>query len=265
MSGIGEERRETPGAGQRGSSATRSVERAGQVLRLLADGGSQRTSDLAAAMQLPRRSVSELLRSLVCTGLVERDPRTDTYGLGPELVHLGSSYLRANELRSRAARWARLLARETEQIVQVGMLHGLNVLIVNHVGWPQDEGYVSDLGSLYPAHRTAIGKVLLANRPDTASLATSNSEPSLTEVTHSIVQELRAIRAQRWSASNDATTADASIACPVYERTGQVCGAIGVIGDAAQLLNGDAPRAELLERVRAAATSVSRAMGAAPW
>lgn len=265
MSGIGEEDSATAGGVGRSANATRSVERVGEILRLLADRGEQRASELALAMQISRRAVSELLRALVTTGMVQLDLETERYSLGPELVHLGSRYLRGNELRAVAAKWARLLAVETDHVVQVGTLHGLDVLIVNHVGQLQDDSYASDIGYLHPAERTAIGKVLLAYRRDdildhaNRSTASSNGNEAM------LLDELSQVRDQGWSIAEDRPASIASIACPIYERTGRVCGAIGIMGPPTDLLRQGDPQAALLERVRAASTSISRVMGASSW
>jgi DNA-binding IclR family transcriptional regulator len=253
---------------QGASSATvQSVERAAQILRLLGDNGQQGVAELAAALGVARGTVHGLLQSLASAGLVQQATETDRYGLGPALVDLGSRYLRADNVRVCASRWARSLARETNHVVQVGTLYGLDVLVVNHVGRPEDNVHVSDLGSLYPAHATAVGKVLLAH-DDVAinSLLGSSDGDQTLEPRRRLRCELVRVFKQGWAIGGAGIGAgEASIACPIVSRGGEVIGAIGAFAAAGQLLFGAEPRPELLERVGSAARGISRDLGGRGW
>ena len=106
-----------------------------------------------------------LLRTLQQVGFVEQDSETGKYQLGAALLHMGSSYLDGNELRTRALNWSDSLAARTHEAVRIGTLHEGQVLIVHHVFRPDDSLQTLDVGSLLPAHATALGKVLLAYHP----------------------------------------------------------------------------------------------------
>jgi DNA-binding IclR family transcriptional regulator len=244
-----------------------SVERAAQILRLLGDNGRQSASELAAAIGLGWATVHSLLQALVSTGLVQQDEDSERYGLGPALVYLGSRYLRADEVRVSAGRWASSLASETDRIVQVGTLHGLEVLIVNYVGRPQDSAYVSDLGSFFPAQTSAVGKVLLAHDHEALdSLFASGDHGQAAGDQASLRHELACVSAQGWAVGGGGIGAgEASVACPIVSRRGEVIAAIGAVGPPGQLLVSAGPRAELLHRVSTAALGVSRDLGARGW
>jgi DNA-binding IclR family transcriptional regulator len=248
-----------------GSNSARTVERTAQILRALADGGCLRVSDLASATELPKGTIDVLIRALAATGMVERSQASERYRLGPALVQLGSSYLRADELRACAASWARLLALDTRHVVQVGSLHGTEVLIVNHVGRVEDAGYSFGLGWMYPADQTAIGKVLLAFNHDTADQHVGLSDRSEPGGQSNILDDFAQVREQGWAVRAGVNALNAELACPIRDRSSGACGAIGITGEPTQILDAAAPRPELLERVRAAATAVSRAIGGSVW
>ena len=64
------------------------------LLQLLAEGPAyQHLTDLADRSGLSLPTVHRLLRSLVLAELVEQDPRSSRYGLGPELTRLSHRYL----------------------------------------------------------------------------------------------------------------------------------------------------------------------------
>ena len=147
-----------------------SIERAATILRLLS-GRNRRLGvvDIAGEMGLSKGTVHGLLRTLQSVGFVEKDEDSGKYQLGAALLHMGSSYLDGNELRTRALNWSDSLATRTREAVRIGTLHEERVLVVHHVFRPDDTLQTLDVGSLLPAHATALGKVLLAHHPYVAS------------------------------------------------------------------------------------------------
>src|ERR1700754_4018703 len=140
-----------------------SIERAAAILRLLS-GRTRRLGvvDLAGELGLSKGTVHGLLRTLQHVGFVEQDAETGKYQLGAALLHMGSSYLDGNELRTRALNWSDALASRSHESVRIGTLHEGRVLIVHHVFRPDDSRQALEVGALLPAHATAIGKALLA-------------------------------------------------------------------------------------------------------
>ena len=150
-----------------------SIERAAAILRLLS-GRNRRLGvvQLAGELGLPKGTVHGILRTLAQVGFVEQDPETGKYQLGAALLHMGSSYLDGNELRTRALNWSDSLATRSGESVRIGTLHESRVLVVHHVFRPDDSRQALEVGALMPAHATALGKVLLAaNRYAAAELA----------------------------------------------------------------------------------------------
>ena len=147
-----------------------SIERAAAILRLLS-GRSRRLGvvEIAGQVGLPKTTVHGILRTLLDVGFVEQDPESGKYQLGAALLHMGSSYLDGNELRTRALNWSDSLASRSHESVRIGTLHEGRVLIVHHVFRPDDSLQVLDVGTLLPAHATALGKALLAESPYIAS------------------------------------------------------------------------------------------------
>ena len=143
-----------------------SIQRAAQVMHLLS-GRARRLSLVEVGSDGPaqgdrvRRSCAPSSRS----DCVEKDPDSAKYQLGAALLHLGSTYLDGNELRSRALNWADSLAARSNETVRIGTLHDGRVLVVHHVFRPDDSYQVLQVGSLLPLHATALGKALLAANP----------------------------------------------------------------------------------------------------
>ncbi len=248
-----------------------SVERAAAILRLLS-GRSRRLGvvDLAGELGLPKGTVHGLLRTLQHVGFVEQDEETGKYRLGAALLHMGSSYLDGNELRARALNWSDSLATRTNEAVRIGTLHDLQVLIVHHVFRPDDSLRSLDVGSLLPAHATALGKVLLAHHPFAVGELAREPLASFTSATicdpDRLTRELSRIVERGWASEiGELNTGLVSIAAPIVDRTGANVGAIAIFGPQERLLAARQPRGELVANVREAARAVSRELGAIPW
>lgn len=254
------------------SAQIQSIERAAAVLRLLT-GRSRRlgVAELATKLQLPKGTVYGILRTLQTVGFVEQDTDSGKYKLGAALLHIGSSYLDGNELRSRALSWAGALATQTGESVLIGTLHEKLVLIIHHVVRPEDGFQALEIGSLMPAHATALGKALLAYH---RSLARELADCTLVGYTPTTITdpvrlnaELDRIAQCGWASDvGELLPGVASIAAPIADRDRAVVGAIGVSGAIEDLCDEDrSPRADLARYVMDSARAVSRELGGAPW
>ena len=248
-----------------------SIERAAAILRLLS-GRTRRLGvvDLAGELGLSKGTVHGLLRTLKHVGFVEQDAETGKYQLGAALLHMGSSYLDGNELRARALNWSDSLAAGTQEAVRIGTLHDAQVLIVHHVFRPDDSFQTLDVGSLLPAHATALGKVLLAAHPYVAAELTRQGLAAFTDQTicdgERLERELERVRERGWASEiGELTAVQVSLAAPITDRTGLTVGSMGIFGPPERLLTARQPRGEMLAYVRESARAVSRELGAIPW
>ncbi len=253
------------------SGPIQSIERAAAILRLLS-GRSRRLGvvELAGQLGLPKGTVHGILRTLQAVGFVEQDSDSGKYQLGAALLHIGSSYLDANELRTRALNWADALATLSGESVRIGTLHENQVLIVHHVFRPDDSRQALEVGSLVPTHATALGKALLAHHMYVLTELGSGHLASYTPATvtdvKALQRELEEIRQLGWASEvGELFPGIASIAAPIEDRRGVTAGAIGISGPIERLWKGRRPRAELVADVMQSARTVSRELGAIPW
>jgi DNA-binding IclR family transcriptional regulator len=256
-----------PAQGRR--TMIQSVDRSARILKVLAAGPRRLgVSEIADRLGLARPTVHGLLQTLQAHGFVEQDRDSDKYQLGAGLLHLGNSYLDLNELRGRSIVHAERLAEITGSAVRVGVLHGAEVVVVHHVFRPDAAFQVLEVGAQLPAHATALGKAILAYRPEVVDDLLAEDPPRLTRRTLSgaaVRRELDEIREHGWARERDeAVLGEASVAGPIFDHSGHAVGAIGVVGDSEVLLpRGSARRVS--GAVTEAARAVSRELGAARW
>jgi len=249
-----------------------SVERAAAILRLLARGsGRLGVAEIASSLGLPRGTAHGLLRTLVLVDFVEQDQATGKYQLGAALLHLGTSYLDVNELRSRAINWADALAARSGEAVRIGTPLEGRVLVVHHVFRPDDTLQTLDVGTLLPLHATALGKVLLAYDAAASESAGAAELESYTRRTltspRTLARALAGVREGGWAAEvEEMTVGEAGVAAPIRGYGGLVVGAIGISGAVERVCGANGrPTPTLVTYVRDAARAVSRDLGASRW
>src|ERR671932_2619021 len=110
------------------------VRNATQLLSLLAEGPAyNQLTDLAERSGMSLPTVHRLLRSLVAAGLVEQDPRSLRYGLGPELVLLAERYLERLPVLNALSPYLVELRNLTKATVLVALLIGRTVVYADRV------------------------------------------------------------------------------------------------------------------------------------
>ncbi|KUL39718.1 IclR family transcriptional regulator [Streptomyces regalis] len=245
-----------------------SVKRAVRILQELT-GASPRlgVTDLAARLGISKSAVHGLLRTLESDGLVVQDAESGKYRLGPALVIFGNAYLDTHELRTRAVTWSNLLAARTGEAVWVGVLVHDEVMVVHHAFRPESVVQALETGATLPWSASALGKAVVAFSSEELQQRLLSTPPAA--LTGRTITEPAALAAQLARArevgyaleSQEATLGDAGIAAPVFDRTGAVAGAIGVIGPVERLLD-DERRQSYAIATRETARNLSRELGA---
>jgi len=253
------------------AKSIQSIERAAAVLRLLARGpGRLGVVDLSTALGLPKGTVHGILRTLTGVGFVEQDSITGKYQLGAALLHLGTSYLDVNELRSRAINWADALASRSGEAVRIGSLLDGRALVVHHVFRPDDSLQTVEIGQLLPPHACALGKVLLAYDNGAATVAGRSLVPYTRRTVTTPAELTRALvetRERGWAGElEELSIGVAGIAAPIRGQGGLVVGSIGITGAVDRVCDAAGkPRAGLIGQVQDAARAVSRELGGQRW
>jgi DNA-binding IclR family transcriptional regulator len=249
-----------------------SIARAAAILRLLASSsGRLGVGEIGRSLELPKGTAHGILRTLQDVGFVEQDRTSGKYQLGAALLHLGTSYLDVNDLRSRSINWADPLAARSGEAVRIGTLLEGKVLVVHHVFRPDDTLQTLDVGSLLPPHASALGKVLLAyDAGHGAAILNRELEPYTRRTMvdpRLLTREFAAIRDAGWAADvEEMTVGEAGIAGPIRGYGGLVVGAIGITGPVERVCDAKRrARPDLVAYVRDAARAVSRDLGAARW
>ncbi len=244
-----------------------SVDRALRILLALQGARRMNLSDLAGQLRLPTSTVHGIVRTLAAHGMVEQEPGSLRYMLGPAVLRLSSVYLDSLEFRSRTLKWAEELARRSGLAVRAGVLLLDEVVIVHHEPRPDGSRQMPEIGFVIPAHASALGKALLAFRPaDASRLPLGGPLRSMTGETIvdpvALAGHLQDIPRTGVAHEHDeAVLGESSLAAPVFDATGAAVGAVGLVLPSSEWPPADSVREDLRETAR----NISRELGAPGW
>ena len=253
---------------------TQAVARAVSILKAFEHSSAGLTAaQIAAKLNLNRSTVHRLLSVLEAEGLVVRESafgdegRHTIYRLGPTLVSLGGLALRQINIRSVALPHLRALAQRSGETVDLEILVGCDVMIVEEV--PGEHmlrvGVGDNVGARYPAHTTSTGKLLLAALSDD-ELKEILSGPLIAATPYTVADkqllhhQLELARKQGWAlAWEELEIGLVAVGAPIRGRDGEGVAAISIAGPTARI--GKSQVKALAARVIDTARDISRDLG----
>jgi IclR family pca regulon transcriptional regulator len=127
-------------------------------------------ADIADELGMSRSTTHRYVITLVALGYLEQGA-SRKYRLGLRVTDLGMSALNSTGLREHAHPYLEELRQRTSYTTSLGVLDGTEVLYIDRIRSFRREARTTELnlhaGSRLPAHATAMGKLLLANLPET--------------------------------------------------------------------------------------------------
>lgn len=153
------------GSNGRARAGVQSLDRAFAILEAMADaGGVVGLSELAAAVNLPLATIHRLVRTLVGLGYVRQEPSRQ-YSLGPRLMRLADAS--TARLGALANPRMSVVVNALGESVDLAVLDGDEIVYVAHVEPSKNfMRMFTEVGHRARVHTTAVGKVMLAARPD---------------------------------------------------------------------------------------------------
>ncbi|GGN48159.1 IclR family transcriptional regulator [Streptomyces albiflavescens] len=163
-------------------SAARTV----ALLELLADRGDRpsRLDELAEELSVPRSSMYQLLQTLVDCGWVRTDTTGSLYGIGIRALLTGTSYLDSDRYVRMVRPYLDEASEALGETLHMARLDGPDVVYLATRESHEYPRTISRVGRRIPAHAGALGKALLAERPEDDLPLPPDPLPALTENTH---------------------------------------------------------------------------------
>jgi DNA-binding IclR family transcriptional regulator len=143
-------------------SRVQSIERAFSVLATLADGPLGVT-EVAERARLPKSTAARLLASLAREDVVEQQPGSTRYRLGPRLLSLAAGLRPTRGLIATAHPFLVELALRTDEAAGLSVPDGSTIHYIDQVESPNPVQVRDWTGTRIPLHAVSSGQVVLAN------------------------------------------------------------------------------------------------------
>jgi DNA-binding IclR family transcriptional regulator len=162
---VAEPQQGSPGAGDREFRPVKSADRTLDVLEALASGAAT-ISTLSRRLGIPKSSLHGLVRTLAARDWVDATDGGTRFRLGLRALQVGTRFVAEDDLVAQVAPSLDRLAAVTGETVQHARMDGDQVVYLAKRDTAHQVRIISSIGTRLPAHATALGKALLADRDD---------------------------------------------------------------------------------------------------
>ena len=241
--------------------STNSLERALAILELVAHkSGGLTNAEISGYFKMATSTSSYILQRLERESYLRRDPENGRYEMGLKIVALSPGALRDMGLRRIAEPILYRLSAETRISAIIGVLERGRVMIVDKVEKPDLAKIDMDIGVRYPAHSTALGKVLLAHLPQHQLLSLfdhyglTKTSPKTIDSRDRLLAELKMVQKQGYATSDgELFLGIRAVAAPIFDSRGDVSAAVSATGVTLSV-----EEMGVINSVKAAAREISR-------
>jgi DNA-binding IclR family transcriptional regulator len=176
------------------SSAVKSADRVLDLFELLARrSGGLSHQEIAEALEIPKSSLTQLLKTVIIRGYVSYSSSDKHYHLGDRFTSIVRQISRPLDLVTQALPILEEITAKTRESSALNLLKGNQAEVVATVSGSQRLVSHMRLGDLAPLYATSGGKIILAHMPDALQekyLAKVEFQ-AITKKTISSVKELR--------------------------------------------------------------------------
>ena len=234
---------ETPAVGdlegdaERPNASALAVERAAEIMFLLAEWGDGSVSELAEATGSTGSAVHRILTALRRKDLVDQDANSQRYALSWAVLSLARSLSARADVRTLAYPHMVRLRDATEETITLNVRSGFERVCIEQIESQLEVRWVAEIGRILPLHSGVTGKVLLAfATPKEISSylrsldGGSRSGPDVPDGP-SLASDLEQVRQRGYAlALRDRVRGISAISAPIREPGGIVTAALTIAG-----------------------------------
>ncbi len=194
--------------------------------------------DLTSNIDIPTSTAYRMVNYLVSRGYLQDHPTIEGYFfLGPRIQHLAGVFVRRFELSNIARPIMRRLASESDQTVQLGVLHGFMLTYTEQILPARPVHIIASLGTGIPVNISASGKMLVALLSDYEQRIFLENAELIQRTERSIVEvdafrlELENVKQQGYAIDfEEYARGIGCVAAPIFNSDRTAVGAIGLTG-----------------------------------
>jgi len=214
-----------------------------QVLQTFVDTGGDHLplTVIAYRTGIPISTVHRLCTQLVDEGVLERTPDGE-YAIGLRMWELGHRNQRAEQLRAVAAPFLHDLYEVSHHTVQLSMLDGSSMLVVERIWGLGSAASLGRVGTRLPADESSAGIVMLACAGDAEQRLLERGGQVAEATLETLRQAGVRVRQQGWLQLADRSAeGGVSLSAPVRDRSGTTSSAVSLIAGSSEALKAHLP------------------------
>jgi DNA-binding IclR family transcriptional regulator len=247
------------------AGGSRSVRRALEIFEFLLQlGGPTTIVEIVSALQIPKSTAYQLVRTLSDSGYLETSRRGGIF-LGRKHFELGMAYRAEVDLLRDGSEIVEELRNACGETVQLSVLEDDMMLVLVKEEGSHPIRIISRVGSRVPVNWAASGRLLVSDMDDgaltsllTKSIRQSPTGRALTDIPK-FIQQVRKYRKQGYATETNETNEHAGcVAAPVIDGQGKCVATISIVVPEHRLKQN---RDALIEQARAAASALSQRLG----
>jgi DNA-binding IclR family transcriptional regulator len=234
----------SPDPPQRPYSSAVAVERAADLLFLIAERGEASLTDLARAIGSSGSAVHRILTALKNKGLIQQTTENGPYSMSWSILALTQRLTAQADLRSLSLPHMTELRDLTGETVTLNVRSGFDRVCIDQVEGPHEVSWRQDIGKISPLYGGATGKVLLAylEPEDLKEFWRAVKPQKLTPYTvtsrEEMSKEIELIRERGYAfGTQDRLLGVAGISAPIFDSAGHASGALTIAGPSERCTN----------------------------
>jgi DNA-binding IclR family transcriptional regulator len=250
------------------TSAVKSLDRGLDILEYVAACSEPPSfSQLLASLRIPRSSLFHLLTNLLSRNFLQRDPGTERYRLGTELVEIASKVERPS-LRDRLTPFLHQLSLEASETCGFYIRVGDSVEVIASAISTQALSYTMKVGMTAPLYAVSAGKIVLSELGPTelnqylAGITFAPVTPHTVRSKPRLKKELQQVKATGFAYSHEEFTLGITAIATAVQSGGKLHGAINLAVPTARFT--PARDAEFREALRRTAQIIANEIGRDP-
>jgi len=244
-----------------------SLDKALNVLEMIAQAGDTRLSTLAPATGYPPATLHRILKVLVRRRYVRQDPSTRKYMLSLKCLEISSRVKDKLEIITAAKPVMHKLMENTGETVNLVSFEDMEAVYIDQISNTKSLlRMFTRVGARVPLHSSGVGKAFLAGRPPAEVLDYFRSAKKVRYTKNSLVKEgeffrdLEETRARGYAVDREEFEDGVGCIAAVITQNGDVAGAMSISGPSSRLFGASTGRLAA-EVVRSAAAVSQRLSG----
>ncbi|WP_339164218.1 IclR family transcriptional regulator [Siminovitchia sp. FSL H7-0308] len=220
-------------------------------------------AEIAEKLGLSRSTTHHLITTLCNEGVLIRDA-SRKYRLGWKLLEWNNRVMFQHDFYNKAMPLVKELTDRFRGTAHIGMFDRGDVVFVLRISSMEANDVPTYLGGRKPAYCTSAGKALIAYNDvylkETIAKGLSRQGPNTITNIETLKQELKAVREQGYSISNNENdTRTYAIAAPIQSYSGETIASVNLVGPISYMKG--LHKGHIIQCVINTAKSISRELG----